>query len=313
MPPCARPAGVDPREVGLLRELAVDRGVLGVAPRLVEVVDLDSVRCSRTDHGERRVWTDEHCDGSAAARWARRARRIDGDVAADHQRIPPIPRARLDPRDGVEQGGGAAVARVRRRDALNIGVVTEELRLRPDLEPPHLGGKYAVPLEESRASGKKHRCDVLAVVYERERDLAEPEGVLALHSVCGLEKGLGHEALREIGLNCEDAGRVAHHEGLGEGEGEGKGWWWLRSEESEGEGGRERQGEGGERGRNPIVVRRERREKERVERERGRRRGGGERGGEVTTEEEKAPRKGEYSHREGRGESRRTEKKAREI
>jgi hypothetical protein len=41
-----------------------------------------------------------------------RAVLVDGDVAANDDAVTPVPRGALDPREGVEQGGGPAVASV---------------------------------------------------------------------------------------------------------------------------------------------------------------------------------------------------------
>ncbi len=69
---------------------------------------------------ERGVGSDEHCDGSGAARRPRVSLRVDGDVGADGERVPPVPGPRLHPVDAVEEGRGAAIAGVRRVNALHV-------------------------------------------------------------------------------------------------------------------------------------------------------------------------------------------------
>ena len=123
----ARPALVHRGEVRCLAELAVDRCVFCIALGLVKVIHLARVGAARAEDGERGVGADEHRHGAAATRRTRRPLLVNSNVAAYHHGVSAIPCRRLDPRDRVEEGRRAAVARVGRSDALEVRLAAEEL------------------------------------------------------------------------------------------------------------------------------------------------------------------------------------------
>ena len=109
-------------------EVAVDDGVLAGEVWLVEVVRVLHVtpaESSLDDHW--RIGTDQHGDSASSSGWAGIALGIERDVSGHDDGVPPIPRGRLNPVEGVEDGVGAAVAGIDGVHALDIGVVAEQL------------------------------------------------------------------------------------------------------------------------------------------------------------------------------------------
>jgi hypothetical protein len=132
-----------------LGEGSVDLRVFGGEVGLVEVVDVGHVgsvdgcrgrRISlneekgrmeeskeRTLENEGSVRADEHSDGSSTTNRSRTTLSVDSDVTSDDNGVTTVPRARLDPVDSVEKGGGSSVASVLRVDTLDVRVAGEEV------------------------------------------------------------------------------------------------------------------------------------------------------------------------------------------
>ena len=87
-------------------------------------------RSDRRSHGRsqltfedhRRVGADEDSNSAGTTCRASSALGVDGDVTSNNDSVATIPRAGLDPVDGVEERGGRAVARVFRVDTLDVVV-----------------------------------------------------------------------------------------------------------------------------------------------------------------------------------------------
>ena len=75
-----------------------------------------------TFHSQGRVGADEHGDSTGTTGRATAALCVDSDVTANDNRVPSVPRRRLDPVDGVEEGRGGTVAGVLGVDTLDVGV-----------------------------------------------------------------------------------------------------------------------------------------------------------------------------------------------
>jgi len=104
-------------------QLAVYHRILGRQVGLVEIVRVVHVRAPQApiDH-QRGAWADQHRDGAGATCRTRVALGVDSDVGRDHHGQPAVPRARLDPRQSVEQRGRAAITGVRRIDSLHLEI-----------------------------------------------------------------------------------------------------------------------------------------------------------------------------------------------
>jgi len=109
-------------QVTLNRQLAVHGWVLGAQIRLVEVVRVPHAgRAEAAVEHEWRVRTHQDGDRARAASRPGAARLVHGVVGRDDQGEPAVPGAALHPGDGVEEGGGAAVAGVGGVGALDVG------------------------------------------------------------------------------------------------------------------------------------------------------------------------------------------------
>ena len=119
------------------------------------------------------VGADEHGDSASTTSGARVALGVEGNVSGHDNGVAAVPGRRLDPVDGVEEGIGAAVARVHGVDALDTGVVAEkghehrldrlrlvEEGLGADLESANRVGVDVVLLEQVRDNGQREGVDV---------------------------------------------------------------------------------------------------------------------------------------------------------
>mmetsp|Transcript_104832 Transcript_104832/g.302425 ORF Transcript_104832/g.302425 Transcript_104832/m.302425 type:complete len:214 (+) Transcript_104832:1482-2123(+) len=174
---------VNAREVGTLRELAVDKGILVVVGRgLVKVVAIDGVRGAEAGlEGQRRVRPDQHGHHAAAGGGPRGAGGVDGDVAREHNGVATVPLLGLYPRQRVEQGGSAAIARVGRGHALNVTVESKDAHQRgldalglvneglgADFEAADAHWVDLILFQQVRQRREHHGGDVLTVRAERE-------------------------------------------------------------------------------------------------------------------------------------------------
>jgi len=177
------------------------------------------------------VGANEHGDGAGTAGGPGVALGVEGDVAGDDDGVSAVPGGGLDPVDSVEEGVSTAVAGVDGVNALDAGVVAEELHehgldrlglvqhgLGADLEAADGLSIDVVVLQQARGDGQGERVDVLAVVTEGHLGLAETDGVLASAGAIELlELGLLNILTGEVNLNGLDANvlRTGGHGGDG--------------------------------------------------------------------------------------------------
>lgn len=191
-------------------QLAVHHRVLGAQVGLVEIVRVVHVRAPQApvDH-QRGARADEHGHGAGAARrTGAAAGRVHRYVGGHHHGQPAVPRARLGPGQGVEQGRRAAVTRVRRVDALHAVVAggREQLhhhrfralrlvhqRLGAHLQAADVRVAETVVLDQLTDGRQAQRVHVLEVRAESHLLLAQTDRVLALgYPVVPFQVGLVH-------------------------------------------------------------------------------------------------------------------------
>jgi len=112
-------------QVTLDGQFTVHHWVLGRQVGLEEIVRVVHVRASESplDH-QRSVRSYQHRDCTGAARRSRVAFGIDSDISRNDHSQPTVPRARLHPRQRVEQGRRPTVTGVRRVDTLDLEIAT---------------------------------------------------------------------------------------------------------------------------------------------------------------------------------------------
>jgi hypothetical protein len=71
---------------------------------------------------QRSIRPNQHCTSSSTSRRPRRSLSVDSDVSTEDDGVSSVPRRRLDPVNGVEEGGSRTVAGVLGVDTLNVGV-----------------------------------------------------------------------------------------------------------------------------------------------------------------------------------------------
>lgn len=207
--------------VALDGEVTIDDRVLAGQVWLVKVICVLHVTSTKSLlHHNWRIRANQHGDHTGATGWARGTLGVQGDIASNNQSISSIPSRRLDPVDGIKDGVGATVASIDSINALDVGVVTEELHknrldglglvengLGTDFQATNGVGVNVVLAQEAGGNGKGERVDVcralvayiprlcilltLSVVTEAHPRLAKTNCVFALaNAIELLELGL---------------------------------------------------------------------------------------------------------------------------
>lgn len=116
-------AAVEGRDVASDGLMSVDHGELRLEVGLVEVVGVGHESAlERRVQGKQRVGAHEHGDAAGAASGPGRGLLVEGNVRGHHDGVAAVPRARLDPVDGVEEGTCTPVACVDCVDTLQARV-----------------------------------------------------------------------------------------------------------------------------------------------------------------------------------------------
>jgi len=68
------------------------------------------------------IGANENGNAARSTSWSSSTLSVDGDITSDDDRIPPIPRPRFNPINGVEERGGTSIASILRINAFNIKV-----------------------------------------------------------------------------------------------------------------------------------------------------------------------------------------------
>lgn len=113
---------VESAQVAFDRPRSVDDRVFGGKVGLVEVPRVGHVGTVDGFHDERSVGTDQGGESTGTTDGSGTTFCVDGDITGEDDGVSSVPGFRLDPVDGVEEGGGGAVACVLGIDTLDISV-----------------------------------------------------------------------------------------------------------------------------------------------------------------------------------------------
>lgn len=178
--------------------VAVDVGVLARQVGLVEVVGVLHVGATHAGlNDNRRVGSDDQRHDTRTTGGPSIALGVESNVSGDDNAVTAVPARGLDPVHRVEDGAGASVAGIDGVDALDVGVVAEQLHehrldrlglvqesLRADLKATNGVGVDVVVLDELGHGGQGERVDVYLaaeVVSKRALNYARVGGTPQRH------------------------------------------------------------------------------------------------------------------------------------
>lgn len=206
---------VESAQVAFDSPRAVNNGVFSGKIGLVEVPCVGHVGTVNGFHDKRSIGTDQGGESTGTTDGSRTTFCVNGDITGEDDGVSSVPRFRLNPVDGVEEGGGGTVACVLGVDTLDIGVsgFGEEVHqdsldglglvddgLCTDIETTDGLGVDVVLLQQavdgcsrrepdqrryhctrhSELTRKSERVDVLSVIGACHELLSQTDGVLAL-------------------------------------------------------------------------------------------------------------------------------------